>query len=122
MTRDKKFLIIGVSNVDAQVKEQHLLAQARQNQVVYSRLMSLSGDYLCIYIINPKDNSYIEFQATSEFQSIGVKNHEGDFFADTQINADVVVKEEDYCKRAVELGHTTVFTTNHGVQGFGGQR
>ena len=95
MTRDKKFLIIGVSNVDAQVKEQHLLAQARQNQVVYSRLMSLSGDYLCIYVINPKDNSYIEFQATSEFQSIGVKNHEGDFFADTQINADVVVKEED---------------------------
>ena len=30
---------------------------------------------------------------------------------------DVIVKEEDYCKRAVELGHTTVFTTNHGVQG-----
>ena len=30
---------------------------------------------------------------------------------------DVFVKEEDYCKRAVELGHNTVFTTNHGVQG-----
>lgn len=30
---------------------------------------------------------------------------------------DVVVKEEEYCKRAVELGHDTVFTTNHGVQG-----
>ena len=30
---------------------------------------------------------------------------------------DVAVKEEDYCKRAVELGHTTVFTTNHGMQG-----
>ena len=30
---------------------------------------------------------------------------------------DVIVKEEDYCKRAIELGHTTVFTTNHGVQG-----
>lgn len=30
---------------------------------------------------------------------------------------DVVVKSEEYCKRAVELGHTTVFTTNHGVQG-----
>ncbi|MGL4571723.1 MAG: PHP domain-containing protein [Clostridium sp.] len=30
---------------------------------------------------------------------------------------DVVVKLEDYCKRAVELGHTTVFTTNHGIQG-----
>lgn len=30
---------------------------------------------------------------------------------------DVVVKAEEYCKRAVELGHTTVFTVNHGVQG-----
>ena len=30
---------------------------------------------------------------------------------------DVAVKEEDYCKRAVELGHDTVFTTNHAVQG-----
>ena len=30
---------------------------------------------------------------------------------------DVVVKPEDYCKRALELGHTTVFTTNHGVTG-----
>lgn len=30
---------------------------------------------------------------------------------------DVVVKLEDYCKRAVELGHTTIFTTNHGMQG-----
>lgn len=30
---------------------------------------------------------------------------------------DVCVKPEEYCKRAVELGHTTVFTTNHGVTG-----
>lgn len=30
---------------------------------------------------------------------------------------DVVVKLRDYCERAVELGHTTVFTTNHGMQG-----
>ena len=30
---------------------------------------------------------------------------------------DVVVKPEEYCKRAVELGHDTVFTVNHGVTG-----
>ena len=30
---------------------------------------------------------------------------------------DVVVKPEEYCKRAVELGHNTVFTVNHGVTG-----
>ena len=30
---------------------------------------------------------------------------------------DTITKLEDYCKRAKELGHTTLFTTNHGMQG-----
>ena len=30
---------------------------------------------------------------------------------------DVIVKLEDYCKRAIELGHKAIFTTNHGMQG-----
>ena len=30
---------------------------------------------------------------------------------------DVIVKLEEYCKRAVELGHNAIFTTNHGMQG-----
>ena len=30
---------------------------------------------------------------------------------------DCVVKPEEYCKRAVELGHDSVFTVNHGVTG-----
>ena len=30
---------------------------------------------------------------------------------------DTISKPEDYCKRAIELGHDSVFTTNHGVTG-----
>lgn len=30
---------------------------------------------------------------------------------------DCIVKMEDYCKRALELGHNSIFTTNHGFQG-----
>ena len=95
MTKDKKYLIIGVSNVDSQVKQKEIIDRARQNQVIYSRLMALSGDYLCIYVINPNDNSYIEFQATSEFGSIGISKEGKDFFEDTQKNAEIAVIEED---------------------------
>ena len=95
MTRNKKYLIIGVSNVDAQVKEQKLLAQARQNQIVYSRLMALSGDYLCIYVINPEDNSYIEFQGSNDFGTLEIPKEGKDFFDDTQKNAEHAVAEED---------------------------
>lgn len=31
---------------------------------------------------------------------------------------DSIAKPEDYCKRAVELGHDSVFTVNHGVTGY----
>ena len=34
-----------------------------------------------------------------------------------KVTLDCVVKPEDYMKRAVELGHTTYFTTEHGFQG-----
>lgn len=30
---------------------------------------------------------------------------------------DVITKLEDYCKRAIVLGHNAIFTTNHGMQG-----
>lgn len=33
------------------------------------------------------------------------------------VTLDVVSKLEDYCKRAIELGHDAIFTTNHGIQG-----
>lgn len=42
--------------------------------------------------------------------------HKHDHYGNPWI-ADTIVKSEDYCNRAVELGHTMVFTTNHGVTG-----
>lgn len=42
--------------------------------------------------------------------------HKHDHYGNPWIS-DVVVKPENYIKRAQELGHTTVFTTNHGVTG-----
>lgn len=42
--------------------------------------------------------------------------HKHDHYGNPWI-AECVVKPEDYCKRAVELGHDSVFTVNHGVTG-----
>ena len=42
--------------------------------------------------------------------------HKHDHYGNPWIH-DVVVKPDDYLQRAKELGHTTVFTTNHGVTG-----
>ena len=42
--------------------------------------------------------------------------HKHDMYGNVK-SLDVIVKPEDYCKRAIELGQDTVFSTNHGMQG-----
>jgi len=95
MQNDKKHIIIGVSNVDTQMREKAQLEQAKQDKLVYSRLMALAGDYICIYVIDLKTNSYVQHQATAEFEQLGIQTQGKDFFADTQVNADKAVIEED---------------------------
>ena len=41
--------------------------------------------------------------------------HKHDYYSNV-VQLDVTTSLEDYCKRAQELGHTTLFTTNHGTQ------
>nr|MCR4631689.1 bifunctional diguanylate cyclase/phosphodiesterase [Treponema sp.] len=122
LLRDKKYIIIGISNIDSQVKQKKIVEQAKQNQLSYTRLMALFGDYICVYVINLKDNSYILYQATEEFEEIGVQTEGEDFFKDTQINAEKAVVPED--RELFKLRHTKevildsirkegVFTSHH---------
>ncbi len=122
LKNDKKHLFVGVSNIDSQVKQKKIVEQAKQNQLAYTRLMALFGDYICVYVINLKDNSYIQYQATEEFEEIGVQTEGEDFFKDTQINAEKAVVAED--RELFKLRHTKevildsirkegVFTSHH---------
>ena len=122
MKNDKKHLFVGVNNIDSQVKQKKIVEQAKQNQLAYTRLMALFGDYICVYVINLKDNSYIQYQATAEFEEIGVQTEGEDFFKDTQINAEKAVVPED--RELFKLRHTKevildsirkegVFTSHH---------
>ena len=122
LKNDKKHLFVGVSNIDSQVKQKKIVEQAKQNQLAFTRLMALFGDYICVYVINLKDNSYIQYQATAEFEEIGVQTEGEDFFKDTQINAEKAVVPED--RELFKLRHTKevildsirkegVFTSHH---------
>ncbi len=104
MKNDKKHLFVGVSNIDSQVKQKKIVEQAKQNQLAYTRLMALFGDYICVYIINLKDNSYIQYQTTEEFEEIGVQAEGDNFFKDILINAEKAVVAED--RELFKLLHT----------------
>ena len=93
--RDDRYLIIGVSNVDTQMKQREALEQIRQERIATSRIMALSGNYICIYIVDPETDQYLEFSASADYENLGLAKGGEDFFGKAQDYAKKVICPED---------------------------
>ena len=81
MQTDKKHIIIGVSNVDAQMRQKEALARIQAEQSTFARITALSGDYIVIYTIDPETERYYEYSATQAYTEIGLATQGENFFA-----------------------------------------
>ena len=79
MIKDGRYIIIGVSNVDAQVKKKELMNRVKEERLAYSRISALAGNYLCLYTVDPVTDHYIEYRGTSALEGFG-QTVEGDNF------------------------------------------
>lgn len=79
---DSDKIIIGVSNVDAQMRQKEALERLEDEQRNYSRISALAGDFLCLYSVDPVTNRYREYSEGSAAQELGVPGKGADFFAD----------------------------------------
>ena len=73
MVDDDHFIIIGVTNVDEQMKERRLTERMKEEQIVYTRLKALVGDFLCVYIVVPENGRYREFSTTSGYETFALE-------------------------------------------------
>ena len=86
-------VIIGVQNVDEQVKRQRA---ENEERVTYRHIAgALASRYEVIYYINIDDNSYQQYSASEEYAKLGLVNHADDFFRDAIIVADNFVHKDD---------------------------
>ena len=88
-------LIIGVSNVDMQMRERQELLHQREEQQMYRRLAALGGNYLVFYTVNLKTNRYVAYSASEEYERLGTTRTGEDFFADSAEEASHAVYSED---------------------------
>lgn len=95
MAENSDYIIIGVSNIDAQMKQREALERIRQEQLTYSRITALSGDIICIYIVDPVTDSYNEYSATSAYEGLGLAKSGENFFERARLDASDTVYEED---------------------------
>ena len=75
---DKDFMIVGVRNVDEQVRREQIAAAESR---IYGEIsMALSSRYEVIYYIDATTNKYTEYSSSHEYSLLGVSKMGRDFF------------------------------------------
>lgn len=94
--RDVKHIIIGVQNVDAQVRREKAIAEENRR---YSEIAgSLASLFEVIYLIDLNTGRYKEYSASSKFAELGIKSEGDDFFRVVKEQTVGVIHEDDYAR------------------------
>jgi diguanylate cyclase (GGDEF)-like protein len=76
----KNGMVIGVSDIDAQKKQQEAYERLKEEQITYNRVSALSGDIVSIYTVNPYTESYYKYVENKRFKGIGIASKGDNFF------------------------------------------
>ena len=58
MEDDDRYIIMGMTDVDEEMKQRNAAARMQEEQVAYNRFRVLAGEFLCIYIVEPETGHY----------------------------------------------------------------
>lgn len=92
---DDRHIIIGVNNVDSQVKDRMAFEKAKEEEKTYLRLAALNGNLIVFYIVDPETNYYKEFNARTDYKKLNISTEDKDFFESTYENGLKTVYSED---------------------------
>ena len=93
--RIDRHIIIGISNVDTQVKDRMAAARAAEEKKSYQRLTALNGNLIVLYYVDPESDRYTEFSASREYEGLGISKQGSDFFSTTYENSLRTIHPED---------------------------
>ena len=104
MVGDDKHLVVGVNNVDAQMRIQEEVERAKEERITFSRISALTRNYICIYTVDPKTEHYVEYNVSSSYEQLQLPKEGENFFASSRARAEGVIYPEDMER------FTTMFT------------
>ena len=103
MDPEDPHIVIGVNNIDNQMKRQEEYETAQQTSLMYSRIVqALAKDYYSIYMVNMQTEEFIEYGAAPEYQELKVEKSGRNFFEKCRENAVRLVHPDDL-KRVLSI-------------------
>ena len=101
-------IIIGISVIDSQMKQHEKLEALQREEAAFVRIMALSGDYLTLYTIDPKNWTYSEYSSTSDYKKFGFAPNGDDFLHSCAEDGKLVVLPEDLPKFVNAMNKDTI--------------
>lgn len=98
MPDDPSHIMVGINNVDSQMREKETLSRIQTERIVYSRINALEQGVMCIYTIDPDTGHYVEYRTSSEYAGLGLPTEGDDFFAQSQKEIEMHIYPEDLSK------------------------
>ncbi len=96
------------------------IQQIQEERIIYARLHALTGNFICVYVVDPETDRYREFSATDDYVKSFSQAKEGSNFFDTVRKAAVQFNHPDdmtlflaaFTKENVlsEIEHNGIFT------------
>ena len=77
------------------MKQKKALERMQAEQVVYARISALSGDYLCIYTVDPETDHYVEYSGSKNYDTLGLAKEGEDFFGKARRFGERLVHKDD---------------------------
>ena len=125
MEDDPRFIVLAVRDVDELMQHRREEERIREERVIYARLHAITGNFIVIYVVDPKTNSYREFSATNDYvESFGREKTGTDFFASVRRDARVYAHPQDisrflaaFTKENVmaHIEHSGIFTWGYRI-------
>ena len=99
-------VIMGFKDVDEDVRHRKAMQQALEDaqrateeyrlaaaeRITYEKVaQALAGDYICIYIVDPDTERFVEYSATEEYNRLGVEKSGEDFFSLSRKNIERLI-------------------------------
>ena len=82
-------------DVTSRERIRHAEERMMEQQAAYARISALTGDYLCLYVVDPESGLYREYSATQDYDSFALPKEGTDFFENTREQARLHNDPED---------------------------
>lgn len=95
MGGDDRHIIIGVNNVDSQMRAQETIERLKEEKITFSRISALMGNFIAIYTVDPDSGNYMQYSAAENYSRQGTSRAGIDFFSDSKEEIKSIIHPDD---------------------------